>query len=138
MLMTVTLNNIETNQGVKYKHITYGAGAGKTFLDETAFVAEDTLSDFEFGQAYTNWLTLIKSVSDPVIEQGWHAHHRRMVSERGFQDWEQAWCAHDQLLHSQFMLKPCFLDPSSTTYEKQFHCCKMDQALIGVHGSPHD
>src|SRR5882724_4203035 len=55
MLMTVTLNNIETNQDVKYKHITYGTGTGKTFLDETAFVAEDTLSDFEFGQAYTNW-----------------------------------------------------------------------------------
>ena len=28
MLMTVTLNNIETNQDMKYKHITYGSGAG--------------------------------------------------------------------------------------------------------------
>ena len=52
--------NIKTNQYVKYKCITYGSGAGKTFLDEAAFPTEDELSDFEFGQAYTNWLTLIK------------------------------------------------------------------------------
>jgi len=64
---------------VKYKHITYRTGAGKTFLDGTAFVAEVTLSDFEFSQAYTIWLTLIEVVSDPVIEQGWHTHHKRMV-----------------------------------------------------------
>ena len=67
ILTTVTLNNIETNQDVKYKHITYSSGAGKTFLDKTAFVAEDKLSNFEFGQACTNWLTLIEMVSDPII-----------------------------------------------------------------------
>jgi len=54
MLTTATLNNIETNQDVKYKHITYGTGTGKTFLDETAFVAEDTLSNLKFSQVYMN------------------------------------------------------------------------------------
>jgi|SRR5882724_7957421 len=83
-----------------YKHITYGSGAGKTFLDETAFVTEDALSDLKFGQACTNWLMLIESVLDPVIEQGWCMHHKRMVSDRGFSYWVQAWHAHDQLLHS--------------------------------------
>jgi len=34
MLRTVSLNNIKTNQDMKYIHITYGSGAGKTFLDE--------------------------------------------------------------------------------------------------------
>jgi len=48
---------------VKYEFITYGSGAGKTFLDETAFVAKDKLSNFKFGQAYTNWLMLIEMVS---------------------------------------------------------------------------
>jgi len=95
MLMIVALNNIETNQVVKYKHITYSSGARKTFLGEATFPAEDKLSNFEFGQAYTNWLTLIETVLDPMLEQGWHAHHKSMVSDRGFQDWAQAWHAHD-------------------------------------------
>jgi len=106
-------------------------------MDETAFVAEDKLSDFEFVQAYTNWFTLIDMVSDPVNEQGWHMHHKRMVSDRGLQDWAQSWCAHDQLLHSQFMLKLFIIYPSSATYKKQFKYCKLDQALLGVCGSPH-
>ena len=42
----------------------------KTFLDEVAFPTEDKLSDFEFDQAYMNWLTLIEAISDPVVEQG--------------------------------------------------------------------
>jgi len=70
------------NQDIKYKHITYGSGMGKTFLNEATFPTEDELSDFEFGQAYTNWLTLIETVSDPMIEQGWCAYHKRMVSDR--------------------------------------------------------
>jgi len=85
-------------------------------VDKTAFPSEDKLRNFEFGQAYTNWLTLIETVSDPIIEQGWHGHHKRMVSDRGFQDWVQAWCAHNHLLHSQFMLKPFILDASSAAY----------------------
>jgi len=80
MLTTLMLNNIETNQDIKYKHIIYGSGVGKT-LDETVFPTEDELSDFEFGQAYMNWLTLIEAVSDPIVEQGWHVHHKCMVSD---------------------------------------------------------
>jgi len=137
MLMTITLNNIETNQDIKYKHITYRMGTGKTFLDKVAIVAEDVLCNFEFSQVYTNWLMLIKMVLDPVIEQGWHAHHKRMVLDRGFQDWAQAWHAHDQLLCSQFMLKPFIIDPSSAAYKKQFKHSKLDQALLGVCRSPH-
>jgi len=67
MLTTVTLNNIETNQDMKYKCLTYGSGIGKTFLDKSSFPSEDQLSDFEFGQAYTNWLMLIKSISEPLF-----------------------------------------------------------------------
>jgi len=37
MLMTHVLNNIETNQDVKYKCIMYGSGMGKNFLDESSF-----------------------------------------------------------------------------------------------------
>src|SRR5882724_5314558 len=77
MLTMLKLNNIEMNQDMKYKHITYGSGARKTFLDEAAFPTEDKLSNFEFGQAYRNWLTLIKMVLDPMIEQGWHTHHKK-------------------------------------------------------------
>jgi len=84
------------------------------------------MSDFEFGKAYTNWLMLIETVSDPMIEQGWHAHHKRMVSDRGFQDCAQACHAHDLLPHPWFMLKPFILDVSSAVYEKQFECCKLD------------
>ena len=126
------------NQDVKYKRITYGNGAGKTFLDEAAFMSEDELSDFELSQAYTNWLTLIEVVSDPIIEQDWHSHHKRMVLDRGFQDWVPAWHTHDRLLRSRFMLKPLILDPSSTTYENQLEQSKLDQALQGSHRSPHD
>ena len=45
----IVLNNMETNQDVKYKQLTYGSGISKTFLDETSFPTEDKLSDFEFG-----------------------------------------------------------------------------------------
>ena len=77
MLTLASLNRIEHND-VKYKHINYGLGAGKTFLDGMYFSVKDDLNDFEFGQAYTNWLTLIETVSDPVVKQGWHSHHKRI------------------------------------------------------------
>jgi len=57
----------------------HGSGASKTFLDETSFPTEDDLSDFKFGKAYMNWLTLIEAVPEPVVESGWHAHHKHMV-----------------------------------------------------------
>jgi len=119
MLTTVALNNIKTNQDMKYKCLTYGSGIGKTFLDEAAFPSEDPLSNFEFGQAYTNWLTLIKMVSEPPVSLGWCAHHKRMISDRGFVEWALAWHAHDRLLCSCFMQKPFILDVSSPAYEKQ-------------------
>ena len=76
MLTTVALNNIETNQDIKYKRLTYGSGMGKTFLDECSFPPEDQLSDLEFSQAYTNWLMLFESVSEPPVSLGWQAHHK--------------------------------------------------------------
>jgi len=76
ILTTIALNNIEMDQNVKYKHITYGSGAGNTFLDEFSFPTEDQLRNFEFGQAYMNWLTLIETMSDPVVKQCWHTHHK--------------------------------------------------------------
>ena len=85
MLMTASLNRIEHND-MKYKHINYGSGVGKAFLDKTCFCAKDELNDFEFGQAYMNWLTLIKTVSDPMDEQGWHVHHKRMTVDCKFLD----------------------------------------------------
>jgi len=129
MLTTVALNNIETNQDVKYKRLTYGSGMGKTFLDECSFPPEDQLSDFEFSQAYTNWLMLIESVSEPPISLGWWAHHKQMISDRGFVEWALMWRTHDRLLHLCFMQKPFILDVSSPAYEKQLECCKLDQAL---------
>jgi len=83
MLIMASFNRIGHNN-VKYKHINYGSGAGKTFLDDLSFTSEDELNYFEFGQAYKNWLTLIKSVSDPVVKQGWHVHHKRMTMDQEF------------------------------------------------------
>jgi len=60
-------------------------------LDEASFPSEDKVNDFEFGQAYTNWLMLIEMVSDPVLEQGWHAHHKCMTSDQDFFYWAPAW-----------------------------------------------
>jgi len=91
MLTVIMLHNIDTNQDVKYKCLTYGLGIRKTFLDKTSFPTEDQLSDFEFSQAYTNWLTLIESVSVPTVELGWCLHHKQMVSDRGFIEWAHAW-----------------------------------------------
>ena len=109
MLTMSSLNRIEHND-VKYKHLNYGSGAGKTFLDDSSFPAEDELNDFEFGQAYTNWLTLIETVSDLVVKKGWHAHHKHMTSDREFLDWALAWHTHDRMLRTHFMLKPFILD----------------------------
>ena len=81
MLMTCALNNIKTNHNVKYKHLMYDTGAGKTFLDQVALPAEDELSNFEFGQVYTNWFTLIKTFSDPIVELVWNANHKCMASD---------------------------------------------------------
>src|SRR5882724_407707 len=112
MLTTVALNNIEINQDMKYKCLTNGSGMGKTFLDKCSFPSEDQLSDFEFSQAYTNWLMLIESVSEPTISLGWWAHHKQMISDRGFVEWALMWRTHDRLLHLCFMQKPFILDVS--------------------------
>src|SRR5882724_7026401 len=133
MLTTVTLNNIETNQDMKYKRLTYGSGIRKTFLDESSFPSEDHLIDFKFSQAYTNWLTLIESVSEPPVSLGWHLHHRQMISDRGFVEWALAWHTHDRLLCSCFMQKPFILDMSSLAYKKQLECC-----LRCTHSDAHD
>ena len=90
MLTTASLNRIEHND-VKFKCINYGTGEGKKFLNEASFSPEDSLNDFEFGQAYTNWLTLIETVSDPMVELGWCMHHKRMTVVHEFLDWEPAW-----------------------------------------------
>ena len=84
--MTSAHNRIETNQNVKYKHTTYSPGIGKTFLDNTVFCSEDDLNDFEFSQAYTNWITLIEAISDPIMESSWQAHQKCMISDREFLD----------------------------------------------------
>jgi len=78
MLTASSLNRIEHND-MKYKWLNYGSGAGKTFLDNSSFPAEDELNDFEFSQAYTNWLTLIETVSHPVVKSSWHVHHKCMT-----------------------------------------------------------
>ena len=92
---------------------------GKTFLDEMVFSSEDSLSDFEFRQAYTNWITCIETISDPIVEQGWHAHHKHMVLDRDFLNWGPAWCSHDKMLQKCFMLKPFILYIFGPTYENQ-------------------
>ena len=81
MLMTSSLNCIKMNQNIKYKHVSYRAGMGKSFLDKACFSFEDKLNGFKLMQAYTNWLTLIEVVSDPIVEQGWCAHHKHMISD---------------------------------------------------------
>jgi len=108
-----SLDRIKMNQYVKYKHISYSSGSGKIFLNETCFPSEDNLKDFEFNQAYMNWLTLIEVVSDLAVEQGWHAHHKCMLSDHEFLGWVQAWCTHNHMLRTHFMLKPFILHVSS-------------------------
>ena len=85
------------NKNVKYKWVTFSSGAGKTFLDKSCFSSEDDLNYFEFSQAYTNLITLIEMVSDPIMAHRWQAHPKHMISDREFLDWVQAWCAHDHL-----------------------------------------
>ena len=43
MLTIDSLNRIKMNQDVNYKHISYGSGLGKIFLNETCFPSEDDL-----------------------------------------------------------------------------------------------
>jgi len=70
MLMTSSLSRIETNQNVKFKHILYGLGAGKFFLDESCFPMDDDLNNFEFNQVYANWLTLSRGLLIPWWSKG--------------------------------------------------------------------
>ena len=80
MLTMAYLNKIKHNEA-KFKRINYGPSTSIHFLDKASFPLEDELNDFEFGQAHTNWLTLIEVVSDPIIEKGWHDHHKRMLED---------------------------------------------------------
>ena len=105
MLTMASLNRIEHNN-IKFKCMTHGSGTSKYFLDEASFCPEDKLNDFKFSQAYTNWLSLIETVSDPIVEQGWHMHHKRMTMDHEFLDWAPAWKTHGHLLCTHFMLKP--------------------------------
>ena len=73
-----------------------------------------------------------------MVECGWRTHHEHMTSDREFLDWAPAWHTHCRMLCTRFMLKPFILDPCSAMYEKQFECCKLNQALLGTRGSSHD
>jgi len=103
----------------------------KKFLNEASFSPEDSLNDFEFGQAYTNWLTLIETVSDPMVELGWCMHHKRMTVVHEFLDWEPAWWTHDCLLHTHFMLKPFIWTLTVLYMRSNLNACKLNQALLG-------
>ena len=61
---------------------------------------------------------LIEAVFDPVIEQGWHMHHKHMVLDKDFLNWGPARHVHNKILQTCFMLKPFILDMSSPAYEK--------------------
>ena len=65
-------------------------------------------------------------------------HPKCIILDREFLFWAQAWCTHDGLLCTQFMLKPFILDMSSQPYEKQFKHCKLNQALLGSCNLSHD
>ena len=95
------------------------------------FPSKDDLNDFKFNQAYMNWLMPIEAVCDPAVEQGWHAHHKCMISDMKFLDWVQAWCTHNHMLRTCFMLKPFILDVSSLAYKKQFEFWKSQLAFLG-------
>src|SRR5882724_91786 len=120
MLMTASLSHIACTGSICDVFI---FDILKPFMDKTCFSSEDKLNNFKFTQAYTNCLTLIEVVSDPIVEQGWCMHHN-MISDKEFLDWAQTWYTHDHLLHTHFMLKPFILDVSSLAYEKQFNHCK--------------
>src|SRR5882672_1720256 len=61
-----------------------------------------------------------------------------MIADQEFLIWAQAWCVHDHMLRTCFMVKPFVLDPSSAAYEKQFEKCKLNQALLGSRPSSCD
>ena len=57
-----------------------GTGAGNTFLDEASFLLRMSLVTLNLGNQ-AHWLTLVETVSAPIVELGWHAHHKCMVSD---------------------------------------------------------
>ena len=58
-------------------------------MDEAAFLLRKSLVTLNLG-SWANWLTLVKTVSSPIVELGWNTHHKCMVLDQGFQDWAQA------------------------------------------------
>ena len=44
-----------------------GLALENMFLDKAFFPSEDELNDLKLNQAYINWVTLIKAVSDPAM-----------------------------------------------------------------------
>src|SRR6266481_4115921 len=53
LLTATSLERIELNQNVKFHHITFGNGAGKTTIDESTVPNEDLMSQSDFWRAYT-------------------------------------------------------------------------------------
>ena len=126
-LSLLTTTALDNNDGLKYQNILSGNRAGKHTLDISLFPNELSLSESEFWQAYCNWLSLIKIITEPVLANGWRMHHIGMMMDKNFSTWFLAWRVHDWLLCVQFMVNPFILNLNHPSYVHQFKRCRGDQ-----------
>ena len=68
MLTAAALNRIRSNHGLK--HVKIPNSTVKQTLDPSQFGNEDDLSFELWDQAYSNWLVLLKPISDDDIIEG--------------------------------------------------------------------
>jgi len=120
LLTAASMNCIRYNHNLKYHKIVFSNGAGKYLLDESSFPDKLSLTEPEFWQAYRNWLLIINVIADSWVAASWKVHHSQMMTDMSFSIWFHAWCKHDRLLSSQFVLTPFVMLPDSMEYCTQF------------------
>ena len=79
MLIATAITRIRFNDDLKYKKIPFGFAAGKYALDNSHFLAEQSLSDANYMQVHKNWVALVKLTADKDIYEGWKVHHDVMT-----------------------------------------------------------
>ena len=125
MLTAAALDRIRSNDGLKYVKVPNSAV--KQTLDPSQFGSEDDLSFEVWDQAYSNWLVLLKAISDEDIVEGWFLHRETMRQDAQFSRWNKAWQKFDKQLRMQFTSEPFIIDTMHPSYLHSLDRARMDQ-----------
>jgi hypothetical protein len=138
MLTVSSLHRIRCNINLHYRKIPYGVSVGRQSLDENDFSPEDSLTNHDFLQCYSNWLTILDIIATPEMTAGWRIHRALMTEDSDWPHSFLAWRLHDQYLRTQFMAESFILNPDSEDYRHLFEKARNLTSLSNMRAEIND